>query len=510
MPKPTDKLARSLELLRRLQDEGKIALASSCFPETDRIRLERSGFILRIMKGGYIAQSPDTQPGESTPWYTAYWTFCSQYLEARFGSMWCLSPAHSLLIHAGNWSVPNQLTVRAPRGRNKPTTFPHETSILELRIEIPSNNELQVVHGMRVYPLESALCRVSPSFFSNHAAEVRTVLSLLTDASMLLSLLLERGHTRAAGRIAGGLRSIGKDRIADDIMSTMQTALHDVREINPFVQTILFRAPSIPQSAYVHRIQILWETMRQDVMERCQHSTRVAPDPTMYLQTVEDIFSTDAYHSLSIEGYQVSTTLIERIKSGNWAPDEDESDRQYRDRLAARGYWQAFQKVKESVRLVLGGVDVGSLLEDHHGVWYRELFGPGVTAGLIPPASLAGYRTGQVFIRNSQHVPLHPAAVRDTMPALFHLISEEPEPAVRIVLGHFFFVYIHPYMDGNGRMARFLMNVLMASGGLPWTIIKVEDRTRYMISLEQASVGHDIVPFTTFISDTISASENPS
>jgi len=41
---------------------------------------------------------------------------------------------------------------------------------------------------------------------------------------------------------------------------------------------------------------------------------------------------------------------------------------------------------------------------------------------------------------------------------------------VRAVLGHWLFGYIHPYPDGNGRMARFLMNVVLASGGYSWTI----------------------------------------
>jgi hypothetical protein len=49
--------------------------------------------------------------------------------------------------------------------------------------------------------------------------------------------------------------------------------------------------------------------------------------------------------------------------------------------------------------------------------------------------------------------------MRDMMPVLFELLAEEPDPAVRIVLEHFIFVYIHPYTDGNGRMGRFLMNV---------------------------------------------------
>ncbi|MDZ7633123.1 MAG: Fic family protein [Bacteroidales bacterium] len=39
------------------------------------------------------------------------------------------------------------------------------------------------------------------------------------------------------------------------------------------------------------------------------------------------------------------------------------------------------------------------------------------------------------------------------MPVFFDLLKEEPEVSVRVVLGHFIFVYIHPYFDGNGRMA---------------------------------------------------------
>jgi Fic family protein len=57
--------------------------------------------------------------------------------------------------------------------------------------------------------------------------------------------------------------------------------------------------------------------------------------------------------------------------------------------------------------------------------------------------------------------------VRDAMPALFDLIEQEAEPGVRAVLGHWLFGYIHPYPDGNGRMARFMMNAILASCGYP-------------------------------------------
>jgi Fic family protein len=67
------------------------------------------------------------------------------------------------------------------------------------------------------------------------------------------------------------------------------------------------------------------------------------------------------------------------------------------------------------------------------------------------------------------------------------------------------FVYIHPYMDGNGRMGRFLMNAMMAAGGYPWTIIPVERRTEYMASLEAASVGQNIAQFTKFLASVVRA-----
>jgi hypothetical protein len=90
------------------------------------------------------------------------------------------------------------------------------------------------------------------------------------------------------------------------------------------------------------------------------------------------------------------------------------------------------------------------------------------------------------------------------MPVLFERLKEEPEASVRAVLGHFIFVFIHPYMDGNGRMGRFLMNMMLASGGYPWTVIPVEQRDDYMLALEKASVGKDIEPFAKFLAYLVS------
>jgi Fic family protein len=85
----------------------------------------------------------------------------------------------------------------------------------------------------------------------------------------------------------------------------------------------------------------------------------------------------------------------------------------------------------------------------------------------------------------------------------FDLLEKETEPSVRAVLGHWLFGYIHPYPDGNGRMARFLMNVMLASGGYPWTVIRVRDRAAYLSALDRGSIDMDIASFTAFVAQRV-------
>jgi Fic family protein len=243
--------------------------------------------------------------------------------------------------------------------------------------------------------------------------------------------------------------------------------------------------------------------MREQIIVSFPQAPGMPREIAAYMKSVDDAFVTDAYHSLSIEGYRVTPDLIERIRSGKWNPEAHEKDREQANAMAARGYLQAFQAVQRSIRQVLDGKNPGLVADDDHGTWFREMFAPSVTAGLLKPSDLSGYRNGQVYIRRSMHVPLNCDAVRDAMPALFDLLEEETDPGVKAVLGHFIFVYIHPYMDGNGRIGRFLMNLMLASGGYPWTVVPVGDRKTYMEALESASVGEDIGPFADFLAGLV-------
>ena len=323
---------------------------------------------------------------------------------------------------------------------------------------------------------------------------------MIQDAADILKVLTRNGASRRAGRIAGAFRNIGNNDIADSIVSTMKGFGYDVREEDPFKEKL--QTPVVYEvSPYVTRLRLMWENMREKVIELFPDAPGRIDDVEGYLKRVDEKYSEDAYHSLSIEGYKVSPELIEKVRSDNWQPEDE--DKEHKNALVARGYYQAFQAVKKTISDVLQGKNAGEAVKTDHSTWYIQMWMPFAAVGILQREDLVGYRTGQVYIRGSQHIPLNPKAVRDAMPVLFDLLKNEPHPAVRAVLGHFFFVFIHPYMDGNGRMGRFILNVMLASGGYSWMVIPVERREEYMKALEKASVEGDISDFTKVIASLV-------
>jgi hypothetical protein len=212
----------------------------------------------------------------------------------------------------------------------------------------------------------------------------------------------------------------------------MKAATYDVRESDPFTPQQTFGALRTSATAPIAgRIEGLWETFRGIAVDVFPQAPGLPEDMAACLRFIDQIYSHDAYHSLSIDGYRVTPELIERVRSGSWDPDRNAADRQNRDALAACGYWQAFQTVKANVVDIIGGGDPGTLVRTTHRDWYRELFQPRVAAGLFPASALAGYRNAAFYLPTSRYVPPRWEAVRDAMPALFDLLEQEAHPAAR-------------------------------------------------------------------------------
>jgi hypothetical protein len=509
MATPKEKLADALTQLRTLQENGRRVFESKDISRTNRQRLIQNSFLKQVIPGWLITIGPNTEPGDTTPWYASFWEFCSCYFNRRFSTNWHLSPEQSLLFHAENNGIPPQVIVYSPKGTNNNTPLLFGTSIYDVkeRKEIgPLLSDVIIKDGLRLFSIPAALIKVPESFFARSPAEAQIALVSLKDTSDLLGRLLEGGHSVVASRLAGAFRRIGRSSFADDITATMKAAGYVVRETDPFSpqQTLAALKPSTPPIA--GRIQALWNSARETVLALAPPTPGLSEDRAGYLKFIDEIYTSDAYHSLSIEGYTVSTELIERVRSGNWNPETNKADRESLNALAARGYWEAFQVVKGSVAQLLGGADSGQILRDNYRSWFRALFRPAVQVGHFAASTLAGYRNHPIYIRGSRHVPPRWEAVPDAMDALFDLLEGEQDAFVRAVLGHWLIGYIHPFFDGNGRMARFVMNAMLASGGYPWTVIRIEDRPLYMEALESASVDDDARPFATFVADRIQGS----
>ncbi len=469
----------------------------------DRTLLQKRGFLIAIIKGWYALSTPQGQPGDTAFWHLHFWAFVAAYLQARCAQGYCLSPEHSLDLWTANTQTPRQLIVLTARSGVFTLKLPNGSSILLY----PNPKGLPVKpatqQGVQVMPLALALTRATPSYFIRSATNAELALRMLRPEELSRTLLVGEVNLTAAGRLIGGLRHVSRSDAAERIQADLAAAGLSPKIENPFAEPARLSGGVALPSPYAGRVEAMWAQLRPVVLEHFPLPPKTRPNARETMQRVKEIHTHDAYHSLSIEGYQVTPELIQRIAAGAWDPLVAPGDQAQVGAMAAKGYHEAFKEVSASLGDIFRGHPPGRVVERDLQRWYRALFSPSVQANIIPASALAGYRERRVFIRGSEHVPPAVEAVPDYMEAFFAALAAEESAAVRAVLGHFIFVFIHPYADGNGRIARFLMNTMLASGGYHWTVIRLERRSEYMLALERASVHGQVEDFTRFLAEEL-------
>jgi len=476
-----------------------------------RVLLLEKGYLREILKGWYFVSDPLAAPGDTAPFFANYWEYLGSYLSERFGNAYCLTAEHSLLRQALHNVVPRQVNVMLAVNQSQiqELAFGHSVALYPGGKSFPAPEYQEIVMGVCCMSAPYCLAMLNPRYFKDYAREVQIVMGKIDDPSAIAALV--DVNATGVARLVSAYRRIGRNEFAEGILrqlSGLKTNLPAGDD--PFVDEPVYLLGTPGRSPLYTRIKMLWAQHRETVLAIRPQQAVMAVSAEDYLARVEAIRVEDAYHSLSIERYRVTHELIRKVAEGQWDPSGNPQDQRPIDAMAARGYLDAFELVKEDSGQVFSGREstpglASRLFNERHQAWFQKLFGPSVDAGIVERRDLVGYRRHMVFLRGSLHAPPHFDYVRDGMEALRECFAEEPDAFVRAVLGHWLFGFIHPYMDGNGRMARFTMNLMLASGGYPWTVIRVDDRAAYMAALEKASVEDDLSTFSAFVAGCVSA-----
>ena len=100
-----------------------------------------------------------------------------------------------------------------------------------------------------------------------------------------------------------------------------------------------------------------------------------------------------------------------------------------------------------------------------------------------------GYRTAQVFIRGSEHIPPAPEKVPNLMTYfIYNYNHDEQNIFYKLAKYHIEFEKIHPFEDGNGRTGRLLLNYELIKNNLPPVVISKDDRVKYFEFLKNDDI----------------------
>lgn len=149
----------------------------------------------------------------------------------------------------------------------------------------------------------------------------------------------------------------------------------------------------------------------------------------------------DAYASATIEG---AVTTIDKVK----------------DSLRRRCYDKSTKMATNCVR-VIHGASKFRLSED----WLLDCW-KGVVEGVCENTNVLGYkyRSGMVYVGN--HTPAKVESIQSCMDSLFsYIVLADNNPFIVSAISHFYFVYVHPFCDGNGRTARILSSKILYDKG---------------------------------------------
>ncbi|MDQ8173693.1 MAG: Fic family protein [Gemmatimonadota bacterium] len=304
------------------------------------------------------------------------------------------------------------------------------------------------------------------------------------------------------GELAKGLGNVGLSKQIDAAVGAISTfppsaAATGVgtRVVVPASLTALPRGTGQP---WLDRQLMVLDRFRS-VLDRLLED-RVGPPPGMSLARLvgnaRQAKQYDAYHNTTMEGYRITKAVSDAVVNGTPLP-ETSSHEELRAIMAVQGYSRAFDLVIDLVRTRPAPTIDEALILD----LYVALFRPSVDAGIVTEDELRGWRSINVGLAGGwRHAPPAHTKVASLIGGLSAFVAQpELRPLTRAVLTQLEFVTIHPFLDGNGRLARLLMNYALLNAGYPWVTIRSDERRPYFQALERAQVESEIETLGEFL-----------
>jgi Fic family protein len=217
------------------------------------------------------------------------------------------------------------------------------------------------------------------------------------------------------------------------------------------------------------------------------------PLPPAMVHNLEDWFRVElTYTSNAIEG----NTLTRRETALVVEKGLTVGGKSLAEHLEATNHAHALDWVKMQVQRMPASLSTQDILYIH------ELILKGIN-------DYAGhYRNVSVRISGSTVILPNPRKVPDLMDEFLQWlrVSEDMHPVVFAAEAHYQLVTIHPFVDGNGRTARLLMNLILMMRGYPPAIIRTRDRLAYIGALETAQLGGAKDAYLTLIMKAVDRS----
>jgi len=111
------------------------------------------------------------------------------------------------------------------------------------------------------------------------------------------------------------------------------------------------------------------------------------------------------------------------------------------------------------------------------------------------------YRENDVSVIGAGFTPTPPYEIQEQIDGLVEFIQENPDELSPVEMAahvHYFFSHIHPFEDGNGRLARLLTNLILLRHRYPFIVFRKVERKQYLETLRKADQG-EFEPFITFV-----------